>query len=175
MSVAPETATMQPTSLASCFAASRASSGRAVLSTPLVVVPAAPATASISEAFPRMTAGRSFRSDRIFCNARTQQYEVWTMMDCKERTCELSTEENARLGSEGRCSGAHRVQHPELIKLVRSSSSKLHAFHPFRRQCPHIDQQRRSNLHEVLHLFFAVNLYVKCHSAHFVMLLHEWQ
>ena len=61
-SVAPEMATTQPDSWASRLPSSSASSASAMLSTPFVMTPTAPATAMISDALPRMTLGLSFTS-----------------------------------------------------------------------------------------------------------------
>ena len=66
LSTLPDTATMQPTSFASCLACERASSTSAEESTPRVCT-AVPATAMISEALPRIMVGCSFTRSVITC------------------------------------------------------------------------------------------------------------
>lgn len=68
-SLAPEMPTMQLYSLASCFPDATASEVSAVLSTPRVTAPAAPAMAMISDALPRIKVGLSLSSETIVCSS----------------------------------------------------------------------------------------------------------
>jgi hypothetical protein len=71
----------------------RAPVGAAVLSTPLVAAPAAPASAMISEALPRTTVGFSCSSSRQICSGRGQGDWVgrwvvgWVGAACKHSSC----------------------------------------------------------------------------------------
>ena len=64
--------TMHPYSCASFLPEAKASDGAAVLSTPRVVAPAAPATAMISDAFPRIRVGLSFSRETMVCTPKAE-------------------------------------------------------------------------------------------------------
>ncbi len=64
--------TMHPYSCASFLPEAKASDGAAVLSTPRVVAPAAPATAMISDAFPRIRVGLSFSKETMVCTPKAE-------------------------------------------------------------------------------------------------------
>lgn len=63
---------MHPYSCASFLPEAKASDVAAVLSTPRVAAPAAPATAMISDAFPRIRVGLSFKRETMVCMPKSE-------------------------------------------------------------------------------------------------------